>query len=162
MVGTVNIAKKWAGVVPETLKDYAFPFKVEVDLDGPADTYGYSTYALEYTVDGTKYETDANGNFTLKSGQTAAFEGIPTGAKVKVTETKTTAPSIDVDGVIIETFKSSFGEVENLPPQEEGVMVIVSAMAADAAKDRNDLLVPGELVRDNDGNIIGCKSLRRP
>lgn len=88
-VGTVNIAKKWAGVVPETLKDYAFPFKVEVDLDGPADTYGYSTYALEYTVDGTKYETDANGNFTLKSGQTAAFEGIPTGAKVKVTETKT-------------------------------------------------------------------------
>jgi fibro-slime domain protein len=89
-VGTVNIAKKWAGVVPETLKDYAFPFKVEVDLDGPADTYGYSTYALEYTVDGTKYETEANGNFTLKSGQTAAFEGIPTGAKVKVTETKTT------------------------------------------------------------------------
>lgn len=89
-VGTVNIAKKWAGVVPETLKDYAFPFKVEVDLDGPADTYGYSTYALEYTVDGTKYETDANGNFTLKSGQTVAFEGIPTGAKVKVTETKTT------------------------------------------------------------------------
>lgn len=89
-VGTVNIAKKWAGVVPETLKDYAFPFKVEVDLDGPADTYGYSIYALEYTVDGTKYETDANGNFTLKSGQTAAFEGIPTGAKVKVTETKTT------------------------------------------------------------------------
>ena len=89
-VGTVNIAKKWAGVVPETLKDYAFPFKVEVDLDGPADTYGYLTYALEYTVDGTKYETDANGNFTLKSGQTAAFEGIPTGAKVKVTETKTT------------------------------------------------------------------------
>lgn len=89
-VGTVNIAKKWAGVVPETLKDYAFPFKVEVDLDGSADTYGYSTYALEYTVDGTKYETDANGNFTLKSGQTAAFEGIPTGAKVKVTETKTT------------------------------------------------------------------------
>lgn len=89
-VGTVNIAKKWAGVVPETLKDYAFPFKVEVDYDGPADTYGYSTYALEYTVDGTKYETDANGNFTLKSGQTAAFEGIPTGAKVKVTETKTT------------------------------------------------------------------------
>lgn len=89
-VCTVNIAKKWAGVVPETLKDYAFPFKVEVDLDGPADTYGYSTYALEYTVDGTKYETDANGNFTLKSGQTAAFEGIPTGAKVKVTETKTT------------------------------------------------------------------------
>ena len=87
---------------------------------------------------------------------------IPSDGIARVTETKTATPSIDVDGVVIETFKSSFGEVENLPPQEDGVMVIVSAMAADAAKDRNDLLVPGELVRDNDGNIIGCKSLRRP
>ena len=87
---------------------------------------------------------------------------IPSDGIARVTEVKTVAPSIDVDGAIIETFKSSFGEVENLPPQEDGVMVIVSAMAASAAKDRNDLLVPGELVRDNDGNIIGCKSLRRP
>ena len=87
---------------------------------------------------------------------------IPSDGIARVTETKTATPSIDVDGVVIETFKSSFGEVENLPPQEDGVMVIVSAMAASAAKDRNDLLVPGELVRDNDGNIIGCKSLRRP
>ena len=87
---------------------------------------------------------------------------IPSDGIARVTETKTVTPSIDVDGVIIETFKADFGEVENLPPQEDGVMVIVSAMAASAAKDRNDLLVPGELVRDNDGNIIGCKSLRRP
>lgn len=89
-VGTVNITKAWDGDVPDTLKNTEFPFKVEVDLDGEADEYGYSAYPLEYTVDGNVYVTDANGNFTLKSGQTAAFEGIPTGAKVKVTETKTT------------------------------------------------------------------------
>lgn len=89
-VGTVNITKAWDGDVPDTLKNTEFPFKVEVDLDGEADEYGYSAYPLEYTVDGNYYVTDANGNFTLKSGQTAAFEGIPTGAKVKVTETKTT------------------------------------------------------------------------
>ena len=29
-------------------------------------------------------------------------------------------------------------------------------------KGRDDLLVPGELVRDDGGNIVGCKSLRRP
>ena len=99
---------------------------------------------------------------------------IPSDGIARVTETKTVAPSIDVVGnnvflfnippipVVIKTFTSAFGEVENLPPQEDGVMVIVSAMVASAAKDRNDLLVPGELVRDNDGNIIGCKSLRRP
>lgn len=89
-VGTVNITKAWDGDVPDTLKNTEFPFKVEVDLDDEADEYGYSAYPLEYTVDGNDYVTDANGNFTLKSGQTAAFEGIPTGAKVKVTETKTT------------------------------------------------------------------------
>lgn len=89
-VGTVNITKAWDGDVPDTLKNTEFPFKVEVDLDGEADEYGYSAYPLEYTVDGNDYVTYANGNFTLKSGQTAAFEGIPTGAKVKVTETKTT------------------------------------------------------------------------
>lgn len=89
-VGTVNITKAWDGDVPDTLKNTEFPFKVEVDLDGEADEYGYSAYPLEYTVDGNDYVTDANGNFTLKSGQTAAFEGIPTGAKVEVTETKTT------------------------------------------------------------------------
>ena len=87
---------------------------------------------------------------------------IPSDGIARVTETKTITPSIDVDGVIIETFISSFGEVENLPPQEEGVMVIVSAMVASAAKNRDDLLVPGELVRDAAGNIVGCRSLRRP
>ena len=87
---------------------------------------------------------------------------IPSDGIARVTETKTVAPSIDVDGVTVETFISSFGEVENLPPQEEGVMVIVSALVASAAKGRDDLLVPGELVRDDGGNIVGCKSLRRP
>ena len=92
----------------------------------------------------------------------AATIVIPSEGIARVTETKTVAPSIDVDGAIIETFTSSFGEVENLPPQEEGVMLIVSALVASAAKGRDDLLVPGELVRDDGGNIVGCKSLRRP
>ena len=87
---------------------------------------------------------------------------IPSDGIARVTETKTITPSIDVDGVTVETFVSAFGEVENLPPQEEGAMVIVSALVASAAKGRDDLLVPGELVRDDGGNIVGCKSLRRP
>lgn len=58
-VGTVNITKAWDGDVPDTLKNTEFPFKVEVDLDGEADEYGYSAYPLEYTVDGNDYVTDA-------------------------------------------------------------------------------------------------------
>lgn len=90
-VGTVNITKAWDGDVPNTLKNTEFPFKVEVDLDGVADEYGYSPYPLEYTVDGKdSYTTEADGSFKLKCGQKAAFKGIPIGATVKVTETKTT------------------------------------------------------------------------
>lgn len=90
-VGTVNITKTWDGDVPDTLKNTEFPFKVEVDLDGVADEYGYSPYPLEYTVDGKdSYTTEADGSFKLKCGQKAAFKGIPIGATVKVTETKTT------------------------------------------------------------------------
>lgn len=98
-VGTVNITKAWKGDIPDTLKKTEFPFKVEVDLDGAADTYGYSTYALKYIVDGQEFYTDADGSFNLKCDQTAAFEGIPTGATVKVTETKTTdSKSWEVSG----------------------------------------------------------------
>lgn len=97
-VGTVNITKAWDGDVPDTLKNTEFPFKVEVDLDGEADEYGYLTYPLEYTVDRNDYVTYANGNFTLKSGQTAAFAGIPKGATVKVTETTTEGNSWEVSG----------------------------------------------------------------
>ncbi len=89
-VGTVNITKAWKGDIPETLKKEDFPFRVEVDLDGADGNYGYSPYALKYTVDGKVSYTDADGNFKLKCDQIAAFEGIPTGATVKVTETKTT------------------------------------------------------------------------
>ena len=89
-VGTVNITKAWKGDIPDTLRETEFPFKVEVDLDGADGNYGYSTYALKYTVDGQgTYTTEADGSFKLKCDQTAAFEGIPAGAKVKVTETKT-------------------------------------------------------------------------
>lgn len=90
-VGTVNITKAWKGDVPKTLQKEDFPFKVEVDLDGAAEKDEYSTYALEYTVDGKdSYTTEADGSFKLKCGQKAAFKGIPIGATVKVTETKTT------------------------------------------------------------------------
>ena len=98
-VGTVNITKAWDGDVPDTLKNTEFPFKVEVDLDGEADEYGYLTYPLEYTVDGKdSYTTEADGSFKLKCGQKAAFKGIPIGATVKVTETTTEGNSWEVSG----------------------------------------------------------------
>ena len=76
----------------------------------------------------------------------------------------------EIDGVPI--YDTQFGEVENLPKSELRVRFIVSSMvlaAVRAAEEalcgnvipRDDLLVPGELVRDAKGVIIGCTGLSR-
>lgn len=64
-----------------------------------------------------------------------------------------------VDGIQIE--ETRFGEVEGLPPQKEGVCYVVSRLVANAAANRDDLLVPSQQVRDSEGKIVGCRSLSR-
>lgn len=68
-----------------------------------------------------------------------------------------TVPSGEIDGVNITT--TQFGEPEGLPEFEEGVYYIVSQLVKSAITEREDLLVPAEVVRDPQGNIVGCKSL---
>jgi hypothetical protein len=51
------------------------------------------------------------------------------------------------------------------PPREPAVYYLVSTIAADAARrsgrTTEDLLTPGQQVRDDAGRIIGCRSLAR-
>lgn len=61
----------------------------------------------------------------------------------------------------IPTSRTVFGEPEGLPAYEEGTYYIVSQIVKTALPERADLLVPAEVVRDSEGNIIGCKSLGR-
>ena len=68
---------------------------------------------------------------------------------------------ITIDGKKIPIMKTSFGQVENLPEEKEGVFLIVSRAVAEACPDRNDLLIPNDAVRDENGRIIGCRSLAR-
>jgi len=57
------------------------------------------------------------------------------------------------------TSKTEFGDPEGLPEFEPGTYYIVSQMVQTALPERKDLLVPAEIVRDDGGNIVGCKSL---
>ena len=43
-----------------------------------------------------------------------------------------------------------------LPPEQEGVLYIVSRITAEALPGRSDLLMVDGTVRDDDGRIIGC------
>lgn len=67
----------------------------------------------------------------------------------------------DVDGwdITIPVTKTKFGEVEGLPEPEEGVIYITSQLVAQAVPEREDVFFPDDLVRDENGNIIGCRAL---
>lgn len=62
-----------------------------------------------------------------------------------------------IDG--IPTDRTVFGEVEGLPAPQEGTYYIVSRLVKSALPDREDLLCPGQQVRNDQGQVIGCKSL---
>ncbi|MBE2204593.1 MAG: hypothetical protein IAE94_09680 [Chthoniobacterales bacterium] len=61
----------------------------------------------------------------------------------------------EVDG--IPCFTTKYGQVENLPEQKPGVVLIVSALVRTQLPERLDLLSPSGLVRDDKGNVIGCQ-----
>ncbi|RLF66767.1 MAG: hypothetical protein DRN30_01515 [Thermoplasmata archaeon] len=65
------------------------------------------------------------------------------------------------DGVEIPITETTFGGIEALPPREEGTIYIVSALTCQAAPDRDDFYIPNQTVRDENGRIIGCRSLSR-
>lgn len=54
--------------------------------------------------------------------------------------------------------RRKFGAVSGLPDPKDGVAYIVSQIIADALPERRDLLVPADVVRGADGQVIGCKS----
>ena len=55
--------------------------------------------------------------------------------------------------------RQTFGDVVDIPEPEKDVMLVVSRLAASACPDSYDLLVPGPLVRDSEGKVIGCRGL---
>lgn len=83
--------------------------------------------------------------------RTIAPEATP--ARLKVSTVK----GHPIDGV--PTSITVFGEPENLPEPKWAVWLIVSQLIKSALPGRLDLLVPAEVVRDEKGNVIGCKSL---
>ena len=60
-----------------------------------------------------------------------------------------------LEGVAI--FTCAFGPVEGLPEPAPRTLYIVSSLVRQAEPNRTDLLSPAELIRDEDGNVIGCK-----
>lgn len=66
----------------------------------------------------------------------------------------------NVNGIAINS--NYYGEVTGLPEPKDGTMYIVSALVAQAVKYvRSDVLVTDDAVRNDDGQIIGCRAFAR-
>ena len=70
---------------------------------------------------------------------------------------------LPIDGVPAKSV--SYSETVGLPPGEDGVFYLVSMVVAQANPGRADLFspntAPGEVVRDDAGQIVGVKSFAR-
>jgi hypothetical protein len=83
------------------------------------------------------------------------LEVFPTGTVARVSSTQE-----EVGRVIgVPLVRATFGAVTGLPDPVEGTLYIVSALVRAALPGRADLASPGDLVRDEAGNVVGAKSL---
>jgi hypothetical protein len=70
---------------------------------------------------------------------------------------KTSRESLGKNGNI-PIFKNNYSDVEGLPEPLEDTIFVVSAKVAERAK-RDDVMYPGELIRDASGQPVGCIGL---
>ena len=91
----------------------------------------------------------------IKDGETKTY---PSQGVARVRETSKQVG--DYQGVPI--YEVNYGEPEGLPKEKEGVFYIVSGLILSALRGkRNDLLSPYGLIRNDKGQVVGCKSFRK-
>jgi len=81
------------------------------------------------------------------------------GSQARVATTRQQTGTIDLDGTTVPIYSTILGTVTGLPPVNEGIGYIVSAMVRSAAPERRDIYSPADLLRDSSGAVIGCNSL---
>ena len=103
-------------------------------------------------------------------GKTELLTVPPSGAvaRVAVTRQETGVVPIEMDAdrlmardplAGIPVFVGTYGQVTGLPEPVNGTVYIVSAMVRQAVPRRRDVLSPGELIRDDKGQPVGCRGL---
>ena len=65
--------------------------------------------------------------------------------------------SVELQRQAVPVVRSTYGQVVGLPPAEPGVFLVVSSLVAQAALERDNLLVPAGPVRDEQGRVGACR-----
>lgn len=81
----------------------------------------------------------------------------PSGIVARVTVTRQLNQTIDG----IPCYSTAYGNVVGLPDAQDGDIYIVSGLVRAAVPHRHEVFQPGELLRDADGQPIGCIGLQQ-
>jgi len=90
---------------------------------------------------------------------------LPSEGVARATQKSVISGMLEVEGFQVPIKDVEFGEPENLPAPEPGVLLVVSTLTAQAAKKHgratDDLLCVTDTVRDERGRVLGCLAFSR-
>ncbi len=85
----------------------------------------------------------------------------PSGTVARVIRERRREGALKGGDVLIPVNAISETDIANLPPPESGKQYIVSNIVARFASDRDDLLTVDQVIRNNNGHIIGAAALAK-
>lgn len=98
-------------------------------------------------------------NFITEAGNTTIP---PSMIVARVVVERETPWTVTIDGVDVPLYRTRYGKITGLPDPQPDTLYVVSSLVAAAARDRNDLVVPDNLVRDEQGRVVGARGLAFP
>ena len=101
------------------------------------------------------------------SGKEVWFEIPPSGevARVRVEyrparELPTCEPEVEGAPTVV-LHQATYGDVEGVPDPKPGTLYVVSGMVEARLSHREDVVAPGNLIRDEEGRVVGCDGFKK-
>ena len=79
----------------------------------------------------------------------------PSGVVARASQTRERVS--EVNGIPVN--QCSYGAVIGLPDPQDGTIYLVSALTAQACRNRSDVFIVDDAVRNESGQIIGCRAI---
>lgn len=93
----------------------------------------------------------------MPDGTDGDVTSIPSSGEARATTTREHYGTING----IQVYRTRFGAVQGLPKPQKDTIYIVSSITAQAVPEREDVFIPDDIVRDEQGRVIGCRALGR-
>lgn len=97
----------------------------------------------------------------LASGEVVTYHALNKDNPARAQMSSTQVATVEISGQVVPITRNEYGTLENVPDQIAQTLFIVSALAAQAAPWRKDLIIPSEPVRNDKNQVVGCRSFSR-